>query len=223
MVMKFTPRMDIDTDEISVEEKIAALGGKTTPPPEKPKANGHDHQDAKDDDNDDDISLEELGIWNAGQDDYKIPPRQWLLGNIFCRKFLSSVIADGGTGKTALRVAQLISLAIGRSLTGEHVFLRCRVLIISLEDDKDELRRRVYAVARHYHIDPKELDGWLFLSAPKKLKLAEMKSGSRQAGKLEKLVRKSVKVHNLDIVSLDPFIKGSPAETVGGSRYHRVT
>src|ERR1700712_4389413 len=84
-----------------------------------------------------------LGIWDAGGDDYIIPPRAWLLGTIFCRRFLSSIIADGGVGKTALRVAQLISLAIGRSLTGEHVFLRCRVLIVSLEDDRDELRRRV--------------------------------------------------------------------------------
>ena len=46
----------------------------------------------------------------------------------------------------SLRIAQLISLATGRSLTGEHVFLRCKVLIVSLEDDQDELRRRVYAV-----------------------------------------------------------------------------
>ena len=68
--------------------------------------------------------LDPLGIWDAGDDDYQIPPRGWLLGTTFCRRFLSSLIADGGVGKTALRVAQLISLAIGRSLTGEHVFQR---------------------------------------------------------------------------------------------------
>src|SRR3954454_13984233 len=89
-----------------------------------------------------------LDIWDGGEDDYHIPPRGWLLGTVFCRRFLSSLLADGGVGKTATRIAQLISLAIGRSLTGEHVFLRCRVLIISLEDDRDELRRRVYAVMR---------------------------------------------------------------------------
>ena len=57
-----------------------------------------------------------LGIWDAGDDDYAIPPRGWLLGTVFCRRFLSSLVADGGTGKTALRIAQLVSLAIGRSL-----------------------------------------------------------------------------------------------------------
>jgi hypothetical protein len=30
-------------------------------------------------------------VWDAGDDDYIIPPRSWLLGNIFCRKFLSSL------------------------------------------------------------------------------------------------------------------------------------
>jgi hypothetical protein len=148
-----------------------------------------------------------LGIWDAGDDDYEIEPRGWLLGNILCRKFLSSLIADGGVGKTALRIAQLISLAIGRSLTGEHVFLRCRVLILSLEDDKDELRRRVYAVMLKYGIKPEDVKGWLFLAAPKNLKLAEMVEGSPQASQLEGMIRSEVVSRKVDIVSLDPFIK----------------
>jgi RecA-family ATPase len=107
-----------------------------------------------------------LGEWDAGDDVDTIPPRAWLLGNIFARGFMSSLLADGGTGKTALRYAQLLSLAIGRSLTGDHVFQRCRVLIISLEDDTNELRRRILALLLHYKIDRSELKGWLFLAAP---------------------------------------------------------
>jgi len=148
-----------------------------------------------------------LGIWDAGEDDYQIPPRGWLLGNLFCRKFLSSLIADGGVGKTALRLAQLISLATGRSLTGDHVFTRCRVLILSFEDDRDELRRRVYAVLKHHGIAPTEIKGWLFLAAPKGLKLAEMRNGSPQAGTLDELIRAAIADHKLDVVSLDPFVK----------------
>jgi hypothetical protein len=153
-----------------------------------------------------------LGIWDAGDDDYIIPPRAWLLGTIFCRRFLSSLIADGGVGKTALRIAQLISLAIGRSLTGEHVFVRCRVLIISLEDDADELRRRVYAVMRHHGIAAAQLHGWLFLAAPKGLRLAEMKDGAPAAGALEQLLTDAVAERKIDIVSLDPFIKSHGLE-----------
>jgi hypothetical protein len=66
-----------------------------------------------------------LGEWDAGKVTVLPPPREWLLGNIFARGFMSSLLADGGVGKTATRLAQLISLALGRSLTGEHVFQRC--------------------------------------------------------------------------------------------------
>ena len=62
--------------------------------------------------------------WNAALDVQLPPPREWLLGNTFCRRFLSSVLADGGTGKTALRMLQALALATGRPLTGEHVFQR---------------------------------------------------------------------------------------------------
>ena len=153
-----------------------------------------------------------LGIWDAGDDDYIIPPRGWLLGTAFCRRFLSSLVADGGTGKTALRIAQLLSLAAGRSLTGEHVFLRCRVLIVSLEDDRDELRRRVYAALRHYNIRPAEVKGWLFLAAPKGLRLAEMKDGATVEGDLKELLETNIKAHSIDVVSLDPFIKAHGLE-----------
>lgn len=148
-----------------------------------------------------------LGLWDAGADDYVIPPREWLLGNIFCRRYFSSILADGGVGKTALRVAQLMSLAIGRSLTGEHVFQRCRVLILSLEDDRDELRRRVNAVMRHHGITQEQMRGWLYLAAPKGLKLAKMVDGSPQTAELEDLLRRAITDHRLDIVSLDPFVK----------------
>lgn len=154
----------------------------------------------------------DLGIWDAGDDDYIIPPRGWLLGTVFCRRFLSSLIADGGVGKTALRLAQLISLAIGRSLTGEHVFARCRVLVVSFEDDRDELRRRVYAVLKQYGISASEVKGWLYLTAPKGLRLAEMQEGTIVAGPLGGLLREAIKTLKIDVVSLDPFIKSHGLE-----------
>ena len=115
----------------------------------------------------------DLNEWDAGDDTEPIPPRGWLLGNVFCRRYVSSLIGDGGTGKSALRYAQALSLATCRQLTGEYVFQRCRVLIVSLEDDANELRRRVKAAMMHHQISQNEVKGWLFLSAP-----------GREAGKL---------------------------------------
>jgi AAA domain len=153
-----------------------------------------------------------LGVWDAGDDDYQIPPRGWLLGTVFSRRFLSSLLADGGVGKTATRIAQLISLAIGHSLTGDRVFVRCRVLIVSLEDDKDELRRRVYAVLRHHGLRAADVKGWLFLAAPKGLRLAEMIEGAPEPAALATLLENAIETKHIDVVSLDPFVKSHGME-----------
>ena len=151
-----------------------------------------------------------LGEWDAGDDVEPPPPRGWLLRNIFCRSFMSSLLADGGVGKTALRCAHLVSLATGRSLTGDHVFQRCRVLIVSLEDDDKELRRRMLATLLHHKVDRAELKGWLFLSAPGatagKLMTAE-KSGRIMRGALADHLEAVIVARKIDIVSLDPFVK----------------
>jgi hypothetical protein len=149
-----------------------------------------------------------LGIWNAGTDDYStIPPREWLLGTTYCKGFLSQIIADGGVGKTALRMAQIGACVTGRSLTEEHVFRRSRWLILSFEDGENELRRRVYASMLKHGIRPADLDGWLFLCAPKGIKLARIVNGAPEAAELEILIRRAIPVLNLDGVCLDPFVK----------------
>jgi hypothetical protein len=141
----------------------------------------------------------DLGEWDAGDEPGVIPPRQWLLGNQFCRGFISSIVAAGGAGKSALRLLQYISLAIGRSLCGQHVFRRCRVLLISLEDDRHELQRRIKAVLDHYGVDRAELKGWLFCASSKLAKLAEMKNRTRTIGPLEHQLEEAIERRKPDI------------------------
>jgi hypothetical protein len=148
-----------------------------------------------------------LGERDAGDDPGPIPPRGWLLGNQFCRKFLSSIVAAGGTGKTALRMLQYISLATGRPFTGQHVFQRSRVLLLSFEDDDQELDRRIAAALKHHRVERNEIRGWLYIAAPKGVKLAEMQNGSRQIGQLEKLLREAIQRRRPDVIGLDPFVK----------------
>jgi hypothetical protein len=148
-----------------------------------------------------------LDEWDAGDDTDPIPPRGWLLANQFCRRFLSSILAPGGTGKTALRMLQYIALATGRPLTGQHVFRRSRVLMLGFEDDRDEMRRRIRAVCMHHGVDQRELKGWLFCCAPKGVKLAEMRAGTRQIGLLEKLLREAIGRRKPDVIGFDPFIR----------------
>jgi hypothetical protein len=150
-----------------------------------------------------------LGLreWDAGEHSDVPPPREWLLGNQFCRRFLSGLLAPGATGKTALRMLQYLSVATGRPLTGEHVFKRCRVLLLSLEDDDNELRRRLAAARIHHGIEPSELQGWLFCSTPKGIKLATVKDGSKVSGPLEAMLRETIQRRKVDLLGLDPFVK----------------
>jgi hypothetical protein len=145
-------------------------------------------------------------VWEM--DDEPIPPRGWLLGNTFCREFLSSLIADGGVGKTALRIAQYLSCATGRSLTGEHVFVRCRVLVISLEDGKKELKRRVRAAMLHHGITSADIKGWLFLWTPKGIRLMETdERGKPVTGDLDQQICEQIVLRKIDLLGLDPLVK----------------
>src|SRR5262249_53361909 len=104
----------------------------------------------------------QLQPWDVGDDDQDPPPRPWLLESTFCKGFLSGLSAAGGVGKTALRLVQLLTVATGReSLTGDRVYKRARVLILSFEDDVDESRRRIMAAIKHHNISRTELRGWL--------------------------------------------------------------
>jgi hypothetical protein len=161
----------------------------------------------------------------GADEQYLPPPRGWLLGTAFCRKFISSLVAPGGVGKSALRLAQLISLAIGRALTGEHVFQRCRVLIVSLEDDADELRRRLRAACLHHGVAQPELEGWLFLAAPGvdggKLMVPDQ-HGRPVVGALSGKLAAAIKDRRIDVCSIDPFVKSHSVEENSNSMIDKV-
>lgn len=150
---------------------------------------------------------EGLNEWDAGDFVDMPSPREWLLGNQFCRGFLSGLLAPGATGKTALRTLQYLALATGRPLTGQHVFRRCRVLLLSLEDDDNELQRRLAAARIHHGIEPADLKGWLFCATPKGIRFADMKDGTMARGPLEAMLRQVIAQRQIDLVGLDPFVK----------------
>jgi len=171
-----------------------------TPAKPKPKAS-----------DDDLLKHATLDVFDVGDEDGAIEPRAWLLGNTFCRGFLSSLISAGAGGKTTLRILQLLALATGMNLTGEHVFLRCRVMIVCLEDDMKELRRRVRAAMIRYGIKPEDVKGYLFLTTPKMMKIAQYAGGNANhavvAGGLYYALLTAIKTLNLDLVSIDPAVK----------------
>jgi hypothetical protein len=154
-----------------------------------------------------------LDEWDAGERlcGPKPRPRPWLTAKQFCRGYLSSLVARGGTGKTTVRLTQAIELAIGRSLLGWPILRRCRVLVLCLEDDEEELHRRLLAICLHHNVDPAELKDWLFCRALQGVKLAELEGrglkARKVAGVLYTMLEDAIAERHYELVILDPFVK----------------
>jgi DNA polymerase bacteriophage-type len=152
---------------------------------------------------------DELGEWDAGSllDQGLPPPREWIYGRQLCRCFASSLVAPGDIGKTTMRLIQAVELATGRELLGHRIYQRCRVLVVCLEDDRNELHRRLLAICKHHQVDPADLKGWLFCADINGPKLVEAVDGVRLLGALEPMLRKAIELRRPGVVILDPFVK----------------
>jgi hypothetical protein len=152
----------------------------------------------------------ELGEWDYADEADEIPPRGWLLGNLLCRQFLTGIVGDGATGKTALLIAMALSLVTGRSdLLDEHVFERCNVLLLCFEDGEAELRRRLRAARIYYNISKDDCRGRLFIKAINRsdLKLAVQGHDGVKLGVLAGALERAILRRHADVVLLDPLVK----------------
>ena len=157
--------------------------------------------------------LPEFEIYDAGDIDKEpIPPREWVYGNRYCIGFVSANLGDGGVGKTALAIADAISITTGKSLTGEHVFRRENVLIVCLEDDLDEMKRRIKAALLHHHIDPAEVKGRLFYCTHKGEKLIVRRGDATSPGRLGAMIRAAIRKRGARVVFIDPLVKAHAAD-----------
>jgi RecA-family ATPase len=127
---------------------------------------------------------------------------------------LSGLIAPGAGCKTSVRVVQVLSVASGKPLTGEHVFVRANVLIVCLEDGMTELRRRVRAAMKHHCVAREEVKGRLFLSTPTGMKMALRgpKASTVVPGDLDRAIRSFIDGRKIDLVIIDPIKKAHSVE-----------
>lgn len=143
-----------------------------------------------------------------------IEPRGWLLATLICRRFVTVLAAFGGAGKTTLLFTWALSLATGRPLIGLHVHHRARVLLVTLEDGREELKRRLKAACIHHGVDPAELDGWLFVKALSGEQATLSTIGANGAmidtGAAAEILD-VCKRHRIDAAMADPFVKFSGA------------
>jgi hypothetical protein len=146
----------------------------------------------------------------AWRDPATITPREYLYGHYYARGVVQATIADGGTGKSILVLAEALAMATGLPLLGIKPTERVRVLYWSGDEDRIEVERRIDAICEQHKIDAKQLmdDGWLFIgtSIEQPLCIAQMERGKvtiDQATADD--IAKATTDNNIGLAVFDPF------------------
>lgn len=144
-----------------------------------------------------------------------IPPRRWLYGNHYIRQFLSTTVAPGGSGKSALALLEAMAMASGKALLGVEPVERAKVWYFNGEDPLEETERRIAAACMHYGLTGADLEGWLFIGSGRDADLV-MASQDRQGIRIHDpvvdLVTGLIRSLDISLAIVDPFVSS-----------HRVT
>lgn len=92
-----------------------------------------------------------------------IPVRPWLVPGALLAGYTHMLAAPGGSGKSLFTLQFAIAIATGMQWGGFKPRRQYKSLIINVEDDIDEQRRRLAAAARVMNVEPRQLRGWIYL------------------------------------------------------------
>jgi hypothetical protein len=158
-------------------------------------------------------------------DPSSIPPREWLFSKHYIRKFVSATVAPGGLGKTSNSMVEALSFATGRPLLGETVAKPGRVWLWNGEDPEEELLRRMMAICKHYGISRADVDGRVFLDSGRKQRMIiarEDRSGLVVAEPVVEQVMQAIRVNEIDIMIVDPFVASHELSENDNNRMNAV-
>lgn len=142
-------------------------------------------------------------------DPRRIPPREWIYGRHYIRKFVSSTVAPGGLGKSSLVIAEALAIATGRPILGTAIDERTNVWLWNGEDPQDELNRRIMATALHYNLAPKDIEGRLFVDNGREMPIViaeRTRDGVVIHAPVVEQVTATIKANSIGVMVIDPFI-----------------
>jgi hypothetical protein len=154
-----------------------------------------------------------------------IPPRAWLYDGHLIRKFASGTIAAGGVGKSALKLAECISMATGKGLLTGADFAPLRVWYWNGEDPLEETERRVAAIQKHCGISPADIGGRLFLDSGRSLEIVlarESRTGFALMRPVHDALVKALKANRIDAFIVDPFVSAHQVSENDNSKIDAV-
>lgn len=151
-------------------------------------------------------------IWRPAAD---IPRRQFLYGRHLIRRFLSTTVAPGGVGKSALELAEALAMVSGKPLLGVTPVPGLVVWYWNGEDPAEETERRISAATLNYGLSREDLEGRLFVGTGRDADLViaeQTRDGTEICRPHVDALTTMIRDLRIDVVIIDPFISS-----------HRVT
>ena len=145
----------------------------------------------------------------AWRDPSAIPPREWMYGRHYVRRYVSTTISPPGIGKTTLITEEGLAIASGKPLLGITPAERGRVWIWNGEDPIDECERRVAAACIHFGLTQQDIAGRLFLDSGRQTEIiiaTATKDGTRISEPVVDDVIATIKENGIDLLMIDPFV-----------------
>ncbi len=138
-----------------------------------------------------------------------IPPRAWIYGWHYIRKFIATTISPGGIGKSSLIIVEALAIATGRALLGITPNESTRVWIWNGEDPRKEMQRRIMAAVMHYELRPEEIEGRLFLDSGRETPIViarQTRDGAQIAEPVVEAVEQTILENGIGVFVVDPFV-----------------
>ena len=141
-----------------------------------------------------------------------IPPTPWLVEGLLLYGDVTTIGGRGGSGKSLLGWQIVVSIATGTPLAWWRAPTQSRkVLVISGEDDVNEIERRVSAACQAMNLKRSDLGENFMVWTARNIRLAvkDSKAGTVKKTKLWQGIRWAVENLDVGLVVMDPLVKVS--------------
>lgn len=138
-----------------------------------------------------------------------LPPRQVLYAGHYSRGLVSTTIAPSGVGKTQRTITDAVEMVLGEALTGGKPSDKLTVWYINLENDREELDRRIAATLLHYGKRPEDLGGRLHVSSaddPPLIIAETIREGAVVDHKMCEALVNEIVLKGIDVLIIDPWV-----------------
>ena len=139
-----------------------------------------------------------------------LPKRDWVLAGRYLGGFVTAIVSPGGIGKSTLVMLEALSIATGVDRVGCKVIKPGAVWLYNTEDAKEEIDRRLAAMAIHHKIDVSEL-GNVHVTSGRDNPLILAKNDPRDGVVVntEAIDRVSAYIleHKIVWLAVDPFVR----------------